>query len=156
MKFGLSALFVRIKGMARRSGTEMEAVKAQAVVMHEEGYSFRAIKEKLRCSSDTVYAALKEKDGVDIAKRDTFKSMRANMLRNKADYILDKISDDDIERASLKDKVISIGILNQRAVEIEAGTTGATHNHLHLSGLMDKIGSTLNVDKVKDVIDVKE
>jgi len=133
---------------------DRQTLRASISALLDEGLSYRAIAKKLDCSQTTIASVNKDRDGVDLTTRGAINRARAEMFRKKAEYILDSVTEEDIEKASLKDKVISAGILSQRASEIEAGTTGATHNHLHISGLMEKIGSNLNMDKVKEIVQI--
>ena len=134
---------------------EVRDAKIRALI--ECGVSQREIARQLKVSKSTIHDVSVGNVQVDRELTEAGKRERASRLFVRADYILDKITDEDIEKASLKDKTIAAGILLQRGSEIDAALNSGTRETQGLmSGLMDRLLKDVEINKVTEVkVDVE-
>ena len=96
-----------------------ETKRAIAKAMKMTGHTYRDIAEVLDVSISTVNAMIRH-DGPELTRL-TEEIIKREGKRHRllSEYILSQISDRDITRASLKEKIIASAILTDKAILIE-------------------------------------
>lgn len=96
-------------------------IKTKIAALSATGMSFRKIAGQVGVSDKTVANVLKEPAvAADVQE---FEKRFARKLDDTAEKILDRISDTDIERAGLRDKCVSIGVLTDKSRLVKGKST---------------------------------
>ena len=104
----------------KKSGVKSTALDLEKVLtMRQRGLSLNEIGKIVGVSKQAVSQYLK-RQGVDIEEIEHFRKNKAVILHGKQKMILDQIDNAQIKKMSPRDKVISFGILYDKA-KIEEG-----------------------------------
>lgn len=108
-----------------------DAMKAYAIALRSMGNSYGQIAEHLKVGKATVYDWINTLDApqplIEVSER--IKKQLAAKQYMLSNGILSSISDEDIEKASLMQKVTSSSILIDKARLIEGEATESIHHH---------------------------
>jgi len=132
----------------------VEEVKALSLV-----YSPKAISEKVHLGLRTIYGILARKDSPAVeAKREEMrvdvvervwadKDKDIMQLKTKLDLLLDGVNENVVEKAGLRDRVVSYGILFDKKQLL---TGGPTQNVFSLTALLERNEAQLRASNKGD------
>jgi len=118
----------------------------------KKGLNFSEISRVLGCSRQNVVQRFRKVEK-EIKAGKRYQEHRADIFAIQQNRILNAISPEDLEKASLRDKVISVGVLfDKEKIETgKAGSKGITIEIINFAG-----ASTTGEGKVGQVIRVEE
>ena len=144
----------------RKPGSKSTALDLEKVLtMRQRGLSLNEIGKIVGVSKQAVSQYLK-RQGVDIEEIDHFRKNKAVILHGKQKMILDQIDNAQIKKMSPSDKVISFGILYDKA-KIEEGKgfgagQGLWINIVQASHASDTVKTAITVDATPATDEVSE
>ena len=110
---------------------QKDAIKAYAIALRAMGHSYRTIAKHIGSDKSTVHMwvnDIKENNPLnDVAGR--IKKQLASKQYMLSNGILSSITDEDIQKASLMQKITSSSILIDKARLIEGEATESIHHH---------------------------
>ena len=115
-----------------------EELKLLAKAMRASGYTYHGIAAKLNVSAGSVHDwvnRVEERRFEDTELTEQIKAQMSGKVYSTANHILSKVSDEDIERATLQQKATSFGIMIDKARLIEGQST---ENHSMIVKEFDK------------------
>ena len=124
----------------------------KAIQLKIQGLSYMDIAKYYNIPKATIQQRLKPYFGKDSINIPAFKTHRADLFAGQQARVLQSISDADIKKASLRDKVISAGVLYDKE-RLERGES--TENvSVSIQGLLDRTkaaGITVEAVPVGDI-----
>ena len=125
-----------------------DPVDAMISSMLQCGYTYNGIQRQLGVGRTRIAQVSQGVRQVDAALSETATRERVAAAMTRADYILDSITEEDVKKASLKDKAIAWGIIQDKIHQATAGSAKEIHQHVHLSGALDRLFA--DVEEQKD------
>ena len=101
--------------------------RTKALKLRIQGLSYENIGTLLGVSAQSVAKALKKMGGDQMEDRAAFQAHKAEVLETLQYRVVTSIKDTDIEKMSVKDRMLGIGILHDK-IRLERNQSTANHS----------------------------